>query len=119
MKPVIITLNSNGKVVMSVDEFKRHMDAAYNQGYSDGNYTNATITAQPYNQRWWYDVTCSGEALNSNASVDDKVTTVGTCLSDSVTASNACDCVAGYCNCDADCSAQVSTIKDYLKIKGE
>ena len=37
MKPVIITLDANGRVLVSSDEFKRYMDAAYNQGWSDAN----------------------------------------------------------------------------------
>lgn len=37
MKPVIITLDANGRVLISSDEFKRYMDAAYNQGWSDAN----------------------------------------------------------------------------------
>lgn len=117
MKPVIITLNSDNKVVMSVEEFKRHMDAAYNQGYSDGNSAATTLAATPYNKKWWYDVTCNGQALNTATYVDGKVATDSFCLSDKVTA-DTCDCVAGYCNCNTECSSQV-TIKDYLKNKGE
>ena len=37
MKPVIITLDANGRVLISSDEFKRYMDSAYNQGWSDAN----------------------------------------------------------------------------------
>ena len=37
MKPVIITLDANGRVLISSDEFKRYMDAAYNQGWSDAH----------------------------------------------------------------------------------
>jgi hypothetical protein len=95
MKPVIITLNSDGKVTMSVEEFKCHMDAAYNQGYSDGNSATTTITATPYDQRWWYDVTCNSTALNT-------------------TETNARDCVTASC---VD-STQMS-ISDYVKSKGE
>ena len=36
MKPVIITMDANGRIVMPSDEFKRYIDAAYNQGYADG-----------------------------------------------------------------------------------
>lgn len=117
MKPVIITLNSDGKAVMSVEEFKRYMDAAYNQGYSDGN-SAATTIATPYygNQRWWNDVTCNGTALNMATCVEGKVA-ANYSLADKVTA-DSCDCVAGYCNCDAECSNQVH-ISDYIKNKGE
>ena len=118
MKPVIITLNSNGKVVMSVEEFKRHMDAAYNQGYSDGNSAATTITATPYNQKWWYDVTCNGTALNATTSVDGKITAHVSAVSDKATTEDFCDCVSGYCNCDAGCENQVS-ISDYIRNKGE
>ena len=116
MKPVIITLNSNGKVVMSVEEFKRHMDSAYNQGYSDGQST--TITTPYYgNQKWWYDVTCNGTALNTTASVNNKIEAHISDVTGSTT-EDFCDCVSGYCNCDTGCANQVS-IKDYIKNKGE
>ena len=110
MKPVIITLNSDNKVVMSVDEFKRHMDAAYNQGYSDGNSAATTITATPYNQRWWYDVTCNNTSLTDYA--NNHIT-----LADNTTA-DTCDCISGHCNCSAECENQIS-ISSYLRSKGE
>ena len=109
MKPVIITLNSDNKIVMSVEEFKRHMDAAYNQGYSDGCSTSS-ITTQPYYDKWWYGVT----AAITNCS-DAKIS--ASCLADSATA-DSCDCVAGHCNCSAECENQVS-ISSYLRNKGE
>ena len=116
MKPVIITLNSDNKVVMSVEEFKRHMGSAYNQGYSDGQST--TITTPYYgNQRWWTDITCSDSTNNKCAANKLNITYATGSYTDNVTA-DACDCVAGYCNCDTECSAQVS-IKDYIKSKGE
>ena len=118
MKPVIITLNLDNKVVMSVEEFKRHMDAAYNQGYSDGN-SAVAIASTPYNQKWWYDVTCNGTALNTTTYVEGKVTdTAIASLSDKATTEDFCDCVSGYCNCDTGCENQVS-ISDYIRNKGE
>jgi hypothetical protein len=102
MKPVIITLNSDGKVVMSVEEFKRHMDEAYNQGYTDGTAASTTIT-YPYNSnKWWYGVS--------------SITTANTLTTDSI--NGACDCVAGVCDCNTECTNQVS-ISDYIKNKGE
>lgn len=117
MKPVIITLNSDNKVVMSVEEFKRHMDAAYNQGYSDGNSAATTITTTPYNQKWWYDVTCSNASKTDATPLEGKIATYNTTVTGSVT-EDFCDCVSGYCNCDTECPNQVS-IKDYIKNKGE
>lgn len=113
MKPVIITLNSDNKVVMSVEEFKRHMDEAYNQGYSD-----SSITATPYygNNKWWYGVTCNGNALTG--CTDGKIATMHTTISADNATADSCDCVSGYCNCSAECENQVS-ISSYLRSKGE
>lgn len=115
MKPVIITLNSDNKVVMSVEEFKRHMDAAYNQGHSDGTMASTTIN-YPSNahNKWWYDVTCNDTVTDC---VDAKVATAHATLVGSVTADN-CDCIAGHCNCDTGCTNQ-SSISNYIRNKGE
>ena len=114
MKPVIITLNSDGKVVMSVEEFKSYMDAAYNQGHSDGAMASTTLTYPSNANKWWYDVTCNGAALNTTTSVDGKI---GASISAATTA-DFCDCVSGYCDCNTGCENQVS-ISDYIRNKGE
>lgn len=113
MKPVIITLNSDNKVVMSVEEFKRHMDAAYNQGHSDGTMASATITYPSNANKWWYDVTCNGTTLNAATSaISNEVKVTDTATADF------CDCVSGYCDCNTGCENQVS-ISDYIRNKGE
>ena len=117
MKPIIITVNSDNKVVMSVEEFKRHMDTACSKGYSDGCST-CSITTTPYydNNKWWKDVSCNGTTLT--ACLDGKIATDHvTTISDSITA-DSCDCVAGHCNCSAECANQTS-ISSYLRSKGE
>lgn len=95
MKPVIITINSDGKVVMSVDEFKRHMDSAYNQGYSDGNSTHS-ITYLNANKPWWEDLTINGGLTTTLCSDTNTTTTTTTAIDDT----------------------QLS-ISDYLRAKGE
>lgn len=118
MKPVIITLNSDNKVVMSVEEFKHHMDAAYNQGHSDGTMASATITYPSNANKWWYDVTCNGSVLNTNTTaLECKITPNHIALADNVT-SDTCDCVSGHCNCDVECANQ-SSISSYIRNKGE
>ena len=49
MKPIIIGVNKDGKVEMTLDEFRKHMDDAYWQGHRDGSLTGSTNG----NGRWW------------------------------------------------------------------
>ena len=68
--------------------------------------------------KWWYDVTCNGTALNANTTtLEGKITPEHTALAYNVTA-DACDCVSGYCDCNTGCEKQVS-ISDYIRNKGE
>ena len=99
MKPVIITLNSDGKVVMSVDEFKRHMDNAYNQGYSDGN-SSHSIAYYNAPKNWWEDLTVA--TLCDTTSHPSETTTTTTATLNNV---NTID------------DNQMS-ISDYVKTKG-
>lgn len=48
MKPIIIGITKDGKVDMTLDEFRKHMDDAYWQGYRDNTSTEST-----FNGRWW------------------------------------------------------------------
>ena len=48
MKPIIIGVTKDGKVDMTLGEFRKHMDDAYWQGYRDN-----TSTASTLNGRWW------------------------------------------------------------------
>ena len=98
MKPVIITLNSDGKVVISVDEFKRHMDAAYNQGYTDGQYSSITITTYNNTNQWWKDVA---------------VCTLNDACTETLTGS----CSSTETTCTDDVSHM--SISNYIKSKGE
>ena len=106
MKPVIITLNSDNNVVMSVDEFRRHMDSAYNQGWSDGNSSLTTISTTPYygNQRWWTDVTCN--ATDTAKCSTNALNIENTCITGSYTKEYVVD------------NTQM-TISDYIKSKEE
>lgn len=101
MKPVIITLNSDGKVVMTADEFKRHMDSAYNQGWSDGNCSGTTIN-YPYSpNQWWYSINAT------NTTTTEPVTINGT------TITNVLDTAA------ITGTTNATSIKDYIKAQGE
>lgn len=51
MKPIIIGITKDGKVDMSLDEFRKHMDEAYWQGHRDNTYTQ-TLTGT---SKWWLD----------------------------------------------------------------
>lgn len=65
MKPIIITIKDNS-VVMSVAEFKKHIEDAYYQGYRDAS----SITTSSSN-RWWEDLstnTIMGTLLNADTS---------------------------------------------------
>ena len=48
MKPIIITIKDNN-IVMSIDEFKKHIDDAYHQGYRDAS----SITSTTNDNQWW------------------------------------------------------------------
>ena len=58
MKPIIITIQDN-KIVMDVNEFKKHIDDAYNQGYRDAS----SITCSQSN-RWWNDLSVKGTLVS-------------------------------------------------------
>ena len=75
MKPIIITIKDN-KISMSVEEFKKHIEDAYQQGYHDASSISATNN--PY---WWRDLKCnSSTTLSGNATLkaSDR-TTVAEC----------------------------------------
>ncbi len=50
MKPIIIGITQSGKVDMSLDEFRKHMDEAYWQGYRDNT---SSLTSTNGNTKWW------------------------------------------------------------------
>lgn len=57
MKPIIVGVTTDGKVDMTLDEFRKYMDDAYYQGYRDNT---PTLTASTYagdsHSKWWNDV---------------------------------------------------------------
>lgn len=59
MKPIVIVVE-NGNIIMTPDEFKKHMNDAYNAGHSDGTSiftsTTATINANTELNKWWNEV---------------------------------------------------------------
>lgn len=50
MKPIIIGITKDGKVDMTLGEFRTHMEAAYWQGYQDNP---ASISALSGSGKWW------------------------------------------------------------------
>lgn len=54
MKPIIITIKDNN-VVMSIEEFKKHINDAYHQGYQDGSLTLSNAN----DNHWWKYLTCN------------------------------------------------------------
>ena len=60
MKPIVIEVN-NGKIGMSISEFKKYIEDAYQQGYSDAS--KITTSNSPY---WWRDLTCVDGGTSAN-----------------------------------------------------
>lgn len=50
MKPIIIGVTKDGKVDMTLDEFRKHMDGAYWQGYQDNT---SSLTQTISDGKWW------------------------------------------------------------------
>ena len=60
MKPIIIKVDSEGKIKITEEELKKIIDDAYNQGYQDYQknvYITTTHPTQPMNP-YTYEVTC-------------------------------------------------------------
>ena len=57
MKPYIIIADESGKPIMSAQEVQDLIQAAYVEGYKDGQKQNPTITVPTYdppkNKDWW------------------------------------------------------------------
>lgn len=73
MKPIIITIKDN-KISMSVEEFKKHIEDAYQQGYHDAS--SIHTSTNPY---WWRDLNCNLNSTlvgNSTLNASDRTTTV-------------------------------------------
>lgn len=74
MKPIVIEVR-DGKINMSVSEFKKYIEDAYQQGYSDASKLGT------YNPYWWRDLTCTngtdtltGNSLKITYDASDKLT---------------------------------------------
>lgn len=72
MKPIIIEVK-DGKISMSVSEFKKYIEDAYQQGYTDGG---SIITTGPQDRFWWRDLTTT--TLNDVVYSDRTTTTTNT-----------------------------------------
>ena len=72
MKPIIIEIKDK-KIVMDVNEFKKHIEDAYQQGYQDGSSISTTADS-PY---WWRYLTCNPDVLNPCAGSSTSVTLTG------------------------------------------
>lgn len=67
MKPIVITIQDN-KIMMSIDEFKKHINDAYDQGFRDAS----SITSSQSN-RWWNELYVGNSSIN-----DAKIATLDT-----------------------------------------
>ncbi len=61
MKPIVIEVR-DGKINMSIGEFKQYIENAYQQGYSDAS--KITTSNSPY---WWRDLTCTNSSISGTA----------------------------------------------------
>ena len=52
MKTVVLVKNENGKVELTVDEIKRMLDDAYNEGFKDGKSANNIAITYPSYPNW-------------------------------------------------------------------
>lgn len=70
MKPIIVKVDSEGKIKITEEELKRIVDDAYNQGLQDGQQHTITTPyinpVYPAQSPVWYktDVTCSQRRAN-------------------------------------------------------
>ena len=78
MKPIIIEIKDN-KIIMDVNEFKKHIEDAYHQGYTDGGSIGTVVYNDPY---WWRRLTCDGTSITNidttNMLTADKISTGST-----------------------------------------
>ncbi len=62
MRPIVIETTKDGYPKITVDELKRIVDNAYDEGYRDGKNSIPTITTTPYTPTWTSDrsitITC-------------------------------------------------------------
>ena len=79
IKPIVIVVDKDGHVSMTVDEMKKLLDDAFEQGKESGT---TTINNYPYHQyrAWWNDpyyttITC-GNATTMTGTATDTTTTL-------------------------------------------
>ena len=69
MKHIIVFVE-DGKIIMTPEEFKKHMDDAYYRGYSDASSITTTyVNTSP----WWEQVQCCDDTVTN--AVDTSVKT--------------------------------------------
>lgn len=80
IKPIVIVVDKDGRVSMTVEEMKKLLDDAFEQGKESGT---TTINNYPYHYRgWWNDPYYSNIATCSNA--NNNVTVTGTATSGTI-----------------------------------
>ena len=67
MKPIIIGVTKDGKVDMTIEDFRKHMNDAYNQGYNDNSLTSSlsNLYGSDTNSKWWENLQYN-DCRNSN-----------------------------------------------------
>ena len=79
IKPIVIVADGNGRVTMTVDEMKKLLDDAFEQGKESGT---TTINNYPYHQYrpWWndpyYTTIICGNATTMTGTATDTTTTL-------------------------------------------
>ena len=72
MKPIIIGVK-NGKIELTLEEFRRFMNDAYDQGYRD----NLSITYNTTTDKWWNSPYCNtaitGTASTATTSINTAI----------------------------------------------
>lgn len=73
MKPIILTQNEEGQIILTMEKFEKIIDEAYAEGKKDGSVSIPYIPANPYpypnsSSITWKDyVTCSSYTLKTNS----------------------------------------------------
>lgn len=67
IKPIVIVTDGNGRVTMTIEEMKKLLDDAFEQGKESGT---TTINNYPYYRGWWndpyYTTVCSNTTTPTN-----------------------------------------------------
>lgn len=80
MKPIVLTQNEEGQIILTMEEFQKIIDEVYEEGKKDGSVSFPYISTNPvtvplkYNNVDWKDyVTCSSSTSKtmSDSSTED------------------------------------------------